>query len=49
MAMKDWAFPMGVLAVLWGALRLAVCRTYPVPPPGNRAIVVVSGMHGCDA
>jgi len=45
MAFKDWAFPVGVLAVLWGALHLAVRRAYPMPPPGNRAVVVVSGMH----
>lgn len=46
MALKDWAFPVGVLAVLWGALHLAVRRVYPMPPPGNRAVVVVSGTHG---
>ena len=47
MAFKDWAFPVGVLAVLWGALHLAVRRAYPMPPPGNRAVVVVSGMLDC--
>ena len=47
MAFKDWALPVGVLAVLWGALHLAVRRAYPMPPPGNRAVVVVSGMLDC--
>lgn len=46
MALKDWALPVGVLAVLWGAVHLVLRRPYPLPPPGNRAIVVVSGMHG---
>lgn len=36
-----------VFAILAGVFHLALRRNYPLPPPGNKAIVVVSGMCVC--
>lgn len=42
--LKDLAFPVAIFAILAGFFHLALRRSYPLPPAGNKAIIVVSGM-----